>query len=165
MKPKIPTGDPERAYVRRNQAARRVGRRRCACGENRPRALIADSEPTICAACQRRQRGSSPNDQHHVAGISNGPVTILANVNDHRADLTEEQERWPTRTRENPDGSPALAAAAHLRGFVDTVRQLIKTCVLWVAECLESLDAFLVSTLGRRWWVKTDLARFAPTPP
>jgi hypothetical protein len=97
--------------------------------------------------------------------VANSPVTMLVNVNDHRTDLTELQDRWPTRTRENPDGSPALAAAAGIRGFVDTLIYLIKKCVLWVAECLESLDALLVSTLGPTWWAKTDLARFAPTQP
>ena len=159
MKPNTPTGDPERAYVRRKQAARRAGRRRCACGEHRPRALISDSEPTLCAACQRRQQGRSPNDHHHVAGISNGPVTIVANVNDHRADLTEEQERWPTRTRENPDGSPALAAAGHIRGFVDTLRHLIKTwisCYRFIQRRMMTMKGLTHSReVSRENWIRS----------
>jgi hypothetical protein len=165
MENKIPRRDPERDYVRKKTAARRVGRRRCACGESRPRALIAHSEPTICAACQRTEHGKTAKDRHHIAAIANSPTTMLVHVNDHRADLTELQERWPTRTRDNPDGSPVLAAAAAIRGFVDTLVYLMTKCVLWVAECLEGVDALLVARFGPTWWAKTDVARFAPTPP
>jgi hypothetical protein len=32
----------------------------------------------------------------------------------------------------------------------------------WVADMLEAADAFLASKLGPKWWVGTELERFAP---
>lgn len=160
---KLPARDPEGAYVRRTTAARRVGRRRCACGESRPKALIPRSKPVVCAACQRQAQGKSTDDDHHVAGVSNHPITIRVPVNDHRAELNAAQLDWPKETRENPRGSPALAGAACIRGFIDTIVYLIKQSVAWVAELLEAVDAFLVEHVGPTWWRHADLAQYAPT--
>jgi len=163
-KPTMPVRDPERAYVRRKTAARKVGRRRCAtCGECRPQALLPDTDHIVCAACDRSQRGHSIMDELHVGGAVNSSVTLLVHVNDHRAELTELQNDWLEKTRENPDGSPALAAAGCIRGFVDTVVYLIKKCVLWVADLLEAADAFLVAAVDRFWWAQTDLSKIVPT--
>ncbi len=161
--PKMPVRDPERAYVRRKTAARQAGRRHCACGERRPKALVPDRDPIICLACDRKQRGQSAIDDHHIAGMANSPVTVPVNVNDHQAELTVLQQDWPRGTLRNPNGSPLLAAAAHIRGFVDTVVYLIKKCVLWVADLLEATDALLVSAWGPGWPTDTGLARLIPT--
>ena len=83
-------------------------------------------------------------------------------ANDHRAQLSVDQYDWPKQTRENPDGSPALAAAGSIRGFVDTAVYLIEKFLLWVAELLEQLDAYLTEKLGSKWWVGTVLEQFAP---
>src|SRR5262245_33941065 len=139
---RIPKRDPEGAYVRKTTAKRRVGRRRCLCGESRPEALI--QETVWCAVCQRKQQERAITDQHHYAGAANDATTILVSASDHRADLTTAQLDWPKETRENPDGSPALAGAARVRGFIDTVIYLIRKGLLWVAETLERLDAALV---------------------
>jgi len=142
---------------------RRVGSdARCACGESRPEALIAGSNPVICAACQRTRRGKSTRDAHHVAGRSNSAVTISVPVNDHRAVLNSGQYDWPERTLENPDRSPLLAAAARSRGFWDTSDYLREKLMEGNPEMLEALDAFLVARLGQRWWVGTELEKFAP---
>jgi hypothetical protein len=101
-------------------------------------------------------------DQHHIAGKANSAITIGVPVNDHRAELTVAQQDSPRRTLENPDGSPLLSGAAHIRGFIDTHIYLIKTFLLWVAEMLEMLDPFLTGILGPKWWEKTDLNQFAP---
>jgi len=101
-------------------------------------------------------------DEHHYAGAANDATTISAPVGDHRAELTTAQLDWPTQTRENPDGSPALAAAARIRGFIDTVVYLIRKGLLWVAEMLEKLDATLVKRLGRQWWQSMGLPSIAP---
>jgi hypothetical protein len=69
---------------------------------------------------------------------------------------------WPKETRENPDGSPLLAAAGAIRGFVDTVVYLLENLLLRHANVLEEVDAYLVRSLGRKWWLKTDLKKFAP---
>jgi hypothetical protein len=163
MSKKIPQRDPEAAYIRRTIAARRTGSRKCECGEKRPEALIPGTEPTICAECQRRSRGQRTDDHHHVAGASNHPLTVPTPVNDHRADLSTAQHDWPKTTRENRHGSPLLAGAGMIRGFVDYVMYLIRRGLLWAAEILEAADAFLLELLGPAWWQNTPMARFAPT--
>jgi hypothetical protein len=66
----------------------------------------------ICAKCQRQKRGHTVIDNHHPFAEANDPkTTVPVSVNDHRADLNEAQNDWPRQTRENPDGSPLLAAA------------------------------------------------------
>lgn len=158
-KPSVPKRDPEGAHVRRRVAARRVGSRRCVCGECRPEALVP--ETAWCAECQRKHQGHSLADRHHYAGAANDPTTLVVPVNDHRADLTRMQLDWPRQTRENPQGSPALAAAARVRGFIDTIIYLIRRGLLWVAETLEALDAALVTHLGPTWWQTLGLPNVA----
>ena len=160
---KLPKRDPEAAHARKVTAARRVGMNaKCACGETRPEALIAGSKPVICAECQRKRNGMTTEDDHHVAGEANSPVTIPTPVNDHRAELNVAQYDWPKETLENPRGSPLRAAAAGIRGFVDTVLYLIEKGLLWVADMLEKLDAYLVKALGSTWWLNTEVEQFAP---
>ena len=163
MRKRPPQRDPIPAYQRRAGAARRVGAKsQCACGEKRPEALIAGIHPTICAACDRKRRGQTTVDVHHVGGKANSSVTIQVSVNDHRARLSVAQDDWPKETRENPDGSPLLAAAACTRGYVDTNDYLSEELLLRNPEMLEVLDAFLVEKLGPKWWIGTDLERFSP---
>jgi len=86
---KSPTCDPARDYRRKAVAARNVGAgARCSCGEDRPPALIAGSNPTICAECQRAGNKRALMDDHHFAGRANNPATISVPVNDHRAVLS-----------------------------------------------------------------------------
>jgi hypothetical protein len=104
-------------------------------------------------------------DNHHPFGEANDPkTTILAPVNDHRADLNEAQRDWPQRTRENPDGSPLLAAAGTVRGFIDTIVYLIEKGLLWVAELLEKLDEWATAKLGPNYWVGSPWEPLAPKP-
>lgn len=163
MPRKIPLRDPSGAYKRKATAARRVGQgSQCACGEARPEALIAGSNPITCAACQRKKKGQATKDDHHFAARANNPTTIPVPVNDHRAELNVAQYDWPKETRENPDGSPLLAGAACVRGFVDTVLYLIEKGLLWVADMLEKLNEVLVKQLGPRWWANTEIEQFVP---
>src|SRR5437868_4130409 len=93
-----PQRDPVRAYQRAVIAARRIGPdKQCTCGELRPEALIAGSDPRICQECQRRKNGTSTKDQHHVAGRANAPNTLPTAVNNH-AQLSEAQRDWPRDT-------------------------------------------------------------------
>jgi hypothetical protein len=162
MSKELPPRDPEAVYIRGAIAARRVGDRKCACGERRPRALIPNSDPTTCYACQRKKEGKTTVDNHHVAGKANNPATIPAPVNDHCAELNVAQYDWPKETRENPDGCPVLAAAACVRGVIDYLYYLIKKFLGWIPEMLESLSAFLKDRLGSKWWIGTELEKFAP---
>ncbi len=154
--------DPIGAHQRGATAARRIGDGgRCACGETRPEALIQGRTPTICAACERRRLGQTELDDHHVFGRANSPVTIRVPVNDHRADLSVAQYDWPKETRENSDGSPFLSAAAHIRGFIDTIVYLTNQ-LRWIPELLEMSHGYLSKLLGPKWWLRTELRRFKP---
>jgi len=166
MPRKLPQRDPSAAYVRKTIAARRVGDRRCACGERRPEAFIPESDPIICARCQRQKEGKSTMDNHHPAGSANNPkTTIPVPVNDHRAELNTAQADWPKQTLENPDGSPLLAHAGCVRGYVDTDAYLISNVLLSRVEMIEELDKFLVDRLGPKWWLGTGLEKFVPKRP
>lgn len=130
--------DPIRAHQRKTVAARRTGENaRCACGEERPEALISGSAPIACAECQRRSKGQSTLDWHHVAGRANSPMTIRVPVNAHRSELsTDQQDTWPPETLRNPEGLQTLKAAACIRGF-------LKTCDFLMDEFLRPLPALL----------------------
>jgi len=160
----LPTNDPIGKARRRAVNERQLGDdKTCVpCGENRPAALTRKSKPRCCHRCARRRRGQSTMDRHHPAGRANHPLTVNVPVNDHAAVLSEAQYGWPTTTLENPDGDPLLRAAACIRGFVNTVMYQIQEMLLWIAEFLERLSAFLVELWGRRWWRKTPLAEFEP---
>ena len=160
---KLPSRDPSAVYVRKAIAARRIGvGARCQCGEVRPEALIRKNKKVICMECNRKKKGMKTQDNHHFAGESNSPVTVSLPTNDHVAELNTAQQDWPKETRENPDGSPLLAAAGCIRGFVDTVVYLIKKGLHWIADLLEGADAWLKNTLGPQWWLDTPLEQFSP---
>jgi hypothetical protein len=163
MPKKLPVRDPIAGHRRKVLAARRVGpNARCACGETRPEALIREKQRVICHECKRKERGMKTTDDHDFAGRANSRVTIPVPVNDHRAELSVSQYDWPKQTWENPDGSPLLAAAGCIRGFIDTVLYLMEKGMTWIAEMLEKLDHLLAEKLGPQWWVKTDIEQFAP---
>jgi hypothetical protein len=61
---------------------------------------------------------------------------------------------WPKETRENPDGSPLLAAAGRIRGFCDLHVYLLESLILPTAELLEHLHSFLYKTFGSKYWIK-----------
>ena len=160
MPRKLPARDPIGKELRRSRAQRRVGTNsRCACGESRPEALIEGSKPITCASCRRKEKGLPIVDQHHVAGKANHDLTIPVPVNDHRAILTPDMYDWPRETRENPSGSPLLAAAACIRGFCDTLIYLVEVLLYWIAEFLEDLHSFLVDRLGETYWITQDFKR------
>ncbi len=164
MPKKMPQRDPISASQRKSAAARRVGKNaQCThCGETRPEALIANSKPLTCAECQRRSQGKSIIDDHHVAMRANNPTTMPVPVNDHRAELSAAQHDWPKKTRENPDGSPLIAAAGCIRGFMDQLFYLVEKFLHWTAGMLEDLDSYLIEKLGPQWWLQTPLKQFAP---
>jgi hypothetical protein len=118
-----------------------------------------------CEECDRRKNGHSIFDNHHVAGQANHPLTIPIRANDHNAILSEAQRAWPRQTLENKDGSPLLAGAGCIRGFVDTVRYLMDQLLLWIAQFLEKLDAFLRLHLGPKWWTKKEFVEFTNRRP
>jgi hypothetical protein len=163
MSRKLSTRDPSGSHRRRVVAARRAGvDTRCSCGEGRPEALIPGSNPRVCAACKRTTTGQTTIDEHHFAGKANSPTTIPIPVNDHRARLSVAQGEWPKSTLKNLQGSPLIAAAACIRGFIDTIVYLIERGLLWIADMLEKLDEFQVKKLGPQWWVNTEIEQFAP---
>src|SRR5271169_4791948 len=163
MSKKSPSRNPRAKYRREAMATRRIGEgRKCKCGESRTRALIPGSDPMLCAKCDRKERGKSTFDNHHIAGRANSPVTIPLPVNDHRAELSEAQMDWPKPTLENPARSPLLSGGAHIRGLVDVLIYLAQTFLRWIADMLECLDTLLEQKLGPNWWKGTTLETFEP---
>lgn len=151
--------DPIAAYQREKTAARRVGLdAQCACGESRPEALIANSNPLICHECKRKSERKSAYDDHHEHGKSNNESTTAIPVNDHRAELSTAQYDWPPKTLQNPDNSPVLKGAASIRGYADLSVYQMNNQLLPTAELLEALDEFLTNRLGTTW--STDFERF-----
>ena len=161
MPKKPPPRDPISAYARNATTARRIGNKKCPCGETLPLAF-ANRKSQLCGECERERRGHKTTDNHHVAGKANNRATIPVRTNDHRARLSPDQHDWPEATLENADGCPLLAAAACIRGFVDYVYYAIEKYLLWIPEMLEALSVFLKHKLGRQWWHNTPLDRFSP---
>jgi len=161
MSRKLPKRDPIGAYQRRTTAQRWVGQKQCACGEARPEALVRvpNSNSAICAACKRKREGQCIEDNHHPAGKANDPTTIPIPINDHRADLSVAQYDWPRQTLENPEGSPLLACAARIRGYVDTNVYLMEKLLLPNADCYEFLDVLLTEKFGPKYWERMELKR------
>jgi hypothetical protein len=164
MPRKSPQTKVNRDYRRKALSARRLGKNATCtyCPESRPEALIPKSKPRICAKCQRKHQGKSAIDQHHVGGKNNHAATVPVPVNDHRARLNLQQYKWPSKTLRNIDGSPLLAIAACIRGFIDFLEYCIDEFLRWTVVVLEDLDACLVEKLGPRWWVGTNTEQPKP---
>jgi hypothetical protein len=159
----IPKRDPSAVYARKAIAARKKGvDSQCTCGEARPEALIRERTRVICHECKRKEKGMKTKDDHHPFGQANSPITIPILLNDHSAELTPAQQDWPPETLRNSNRSPLLAAAASVRGAVDTILFLIKQGLHWIAEMLEKLDSLLTQKWGEKWWIGTEIEKYAP---
>ncbi len=130
--------DPISVYQRKIRAARRAGENaRCNCGEQNPDALIT-AKPTICFECKNRSEGKKRNENHHVAGKANSPITMSTPANIHRA-LSMDQIDWPVETLRNPSGNQLLKIAGSIRGFLDTHDRLVNALIRPLPELLEKL--------------------------
>jgi hypothetical protein len=49
-----------------------------------------------------------------------------------------------------------------MRGYCETESYLLASLLLPKAEMLEALDKFLLTRLGPKWWVGTEMECFAP---
>ena len=149
--------------IREEAAYERLGTRRprCQhCGEANPFALQGSHPDLTCYECSSRRIDRSPIEGHHPAGRHNSPATVPIPGNDHRV-LSDMQRDWPERTLRNPDGSPLLAAAAAIRGWLDILGLVVQRTVGHVPALLESLDARLRATYGDRWWEVLDMEGMA----
>lgn len=156
----IPDPNPIKTYARDSRAKSRLPKNaRCACGEDRPEALIRDSNPLTCFRCKQRMDGKSGRELHHVAGNANHPGTIQTDGNDHRV-LSAAQSSWESKILRNPHGSPLIAAAACILGSVQFVVHVTQTFLLWIVEMLVKLDDYLLERLGASWWLNTPIAPY-----
>ncbi|MGH7239427.1 MAG: hypothetical protein ACREHG_05085 [Candidatus Saccharimonadales bacterium] len=149
----------ELAALRRREQRTALEGARCACGETDRRALMIESEPLTCYQCAAKRDGKSGVERHHVAGRHNSPVTIAIPANDHRI-LSDLQQDWSRRTLQNPEGSPLLAMAAMLRGWLDIIALLIERSLGRIPAALETLDASLVQLHGTDWYTLPAFAAF-----
>jgi hypothetical protein len=154
--------DPLRTWIREQRAQRAVGADAiCAtCDECRSFALIRRRNPAICFRCDRIGRGLPPYEFNHVFGENNSDATLRRPINDHRAVLSVAQYGWPRKVRENPEGSPVIAAAAMRLGSRDEISYILTRDTS--GEFLLDLDTFLRERLGPRWWEGTALEKYAP---
>ena len=108
------------AALRRAAIAERwaAGRVCSVCNESRAMCLLRRSNPVLCFACARVQRGLSPMDKHHLAGRANSPFCIHVNVNDH-AVLSELQRAWPSSVLRNPSRNPVVVMCAWIFALLD----------------------------------------------
>jgi hypothetical protein len=106
----------------------------------------------VCYECRAKQQGRRQIEGHHVAGRSNRNDTVPIPGNDHRI-LSDDQSDWPIQTLRNLNGSPALQAAACIRGWLDTLKLIIDHTMGWIPPFLEWLDAALCAYIGEQWWV------------
>lgn len=149
--------------IRDEAAYERFGTRnpRCQhCGESDRSALQGSHPDIVCCECSARFVGRSSIERHHPAGRHNSHATVPIPVNDHRV-LSDMQRDWPERTLRNPDGSPLLAAAAAIRGWLDVLWLIVQRTVGHIPALLESLDEGLQSTYGDRWWEKLSMEGLA----
>ena len=134
---------------------------RCAeCGVTDPAVLVARSRPKRCEACYRTVKGRTTFEDHHPAGHANSAYTVSVNVNSHRR-LSDTQNDWDPDTLQNFSGDPLLAAAAQIRGFVETCKDMIENLLLWIVELLEAVSAWLSGQHGPTWWVGSPIERWA----
>ncbi len=131
------------------------------CREANPLTLQGSHPDITCYECSAGQAGRSRTEGHHPAGRRNSPVIVAIPGNDHRV-LSDMQRDWPERTLRNPDGSPLLAAAATIRGWLDVLLLIVQRTVGHVPAFLESLDAALREKYGESWWEELGLQRVTP---
>lgn len=146
--------DELKREMRKEAAYERLGTRRprCEhCGEADPIALHGVHPDVTCYECSARREGKSGSERHHISGRHNNPATVAIPGNDHRV-LSNAQRAWPDRTLRNPDGSPLLAAAAAIRGWLDVLWIIVQRTVGHVPALLELLDEQLRAEHGDRWW-------------
>lgn len=149
--------------IRREAAYERLRTRqpRCQhCRETDPFTLHGEHPDITCYECFARSAGRSTTELHHPAGRRNSRATVPIPGNDHRV-LSDIQRDWPERTLRNPDGSPLLAAAAAIRGWLDVLWLIIKRSVGHVPAFLELLDERLRLQYGDRWWEALGLEGIA----
>lgn len=150
-----------RSWVRKERAQRALGGdAACTCGERRAFALIRESNPTVCFRCDRVAHRRPPYEFNHIFGQNNSDATLPRPINDHRAVLSVAQYDWPRQVRENPEGSPVIAAAGMRLGARNEISYILEQDVS--GQFLLDLDAFLSDRLGPRWWIGTPLEKYAP---
>jgi len=152
--------DPFEVVKRIEEQYRRLGIRTPVCGwpgcsETNPFALVGHHPDISCYEHYLLRTGRKPYEDHHVAGKSNSDTTADVPGNDHRV-LSELQRIWPEDTLRNSEHSPALAAAAAIRGWLDLLLVIIYRSVGWIPEFLEWLNRTLVDIHGTEWWIEFD---------
>ncbi len=138
----------------RERARQQFGTRdpKCArCDERDPLALTGTHPDVLCKEHRLLAQGASAVEEHHVAGQRNSPFVVKLPANEHQI-LSASQREWPAATLRNADGSPLLAIAATIRGWLEVLRQIIERAVGWIPEALESLDEILTERFGPKWW-------------
>ncbi|MHB1325173.1 MAG: hypothetical protein ACYC0L_03050 [Thermoleophilia bacterium] len=148
---------PTNAEARAEDAYERFGTRQphcsvAGCAESDWRALTGTDPDIKCYEHSCVQRGRSVVERHHPAGRINDPdMEVTMAANDHRI-IDSYKADWPEETRLNPEGSPALRAAANLRSARDWLVMIAERLLAPVIAWLEALEKCMRKLHGPRWW-------------
>lgn len=153
---------PSDAEARAEDAYERFGTRKphCSvsgCGESDWRALTGTYPDIKCYEHRAVEQGRSPIERQHPAGCANDPQTEVPMPGNHHRTMDDYKADWPERTRQNPEGSPALRAAANVRAVLDWLRVICERMLSGVATWLEDLDERMTELHGPRWWETVGL--------
>lgn len=75
--------------------------------------------------------------------------------------LTDCQMNWDPETLQNRNDCPLRRAAACLRGFIETGKEMVEHLLRWIVGLLETASDWLRETQGPGWWVGTPIERWA----
>lgn len=153
---------PPDVEARAEDAFERFGTRkpRCSvpgCAETDWRALTGSDGDIKCYEDRCMEQGRSPIERQHPAGRPINPdMEIPMAGNDHRV-MDDPKADWPPQTRLNPDGSPALRAAAYVRTVCDWLVMIGERLLGPVVAWLEALEERMRELHGPRWWEAVGL--------
>ena len=130
------------------------------CGQTNPTLLVLRSRPKLCFECKQRREQGPLTEEHHPAGRLNSSYTLAVPLNSHHL-LSDAQVDWERETLSNPSGCPLRAAAACVRGFIETCREMLDRLIGWVPDLLEALSDHLHRDRGDGWWRGTAFEQWA----
>jgi len=122
------------------------------CTEADWRSLTGSYPDIKCYEHRAAEQGRSPTERQHPAGRANDPQLEVPMPGNHHRPMDDYKADWPEKTRLNPEGSPALRAAAYVHAAWDWLRVIGERLLAPVAAWLEALEERMCELHGPRWW-------------
>ncbi|MFY9720676.1 MAG: hypothetical protein WAK16_13640 [Candidatus Cybelea sp.] len=122
----------------------------------RPAAALIRSPP-ICYRCERLAHGCGPQEDDHVFGKRNSPLTIRYPINDHGAIFSVKQYHWPSGALDSPNTSVLREGIARMHGAYDNVEHILDANRAF-AQKFAHLEEQLTIIYGPDWPEKLEAA-------